>query len=68
MWINFKKKLGDGIIDSKINLEKIEFINFFEGRIDLSLPVRFEEDFLTQVIYKEFNENFDEIKAKLMEL
>lgn len=68
MWITFKNeyKKDKGVIrvPSKINLNKIEHIILYEERIEL-YPTT-EDNFY--VIYKYSNENFEEIKKKLMEL
>lgn len=68
MWITFKNEYQNdkGVIrvPAKINLNKIQHIIFFEERIEL-YPTT-EDNFY--VIYKYSNENFEEIKQKLMEL
>ncbi|WP_338948083.1 hypothetical protein [Fusobacterium varium] len=68
MWITFKNEYQDdkGVIrvPTKINLNKIEHIILYEERIEL-YPAT-EDNFYG--IYKYLNENFEEIKKKLMEL
>jgi hypothetical protein len=65
MWITFKSKLDDEKnYDIKINLNKIEHIILYEEKIELYPAM--EENFY--VISKDSNENFEEIKKKLMEL
>lgn len=66
MWITFKNKFGTdkGQVPVKINLNKIEHIIFYKERIEL-YPTT-EDNFYG--IYKYLNENFEEIKQKLMEL
>ncbi|MEE0138988.1 hypothetical protein [Fusobacterium ulcerans] len=68
MWITFKddsfdKKLNSiQIIKKKVNTDKIELITFCEESLEL-LGNQFQHS-----INKKFNENFEEIKQKLMEL
>lgn len=68
MWITFKddsfdKKLNSiQIIKRKVNTDKIELITFCEESLEL-LGNQFQLS-----INKKFNENFEEIKQKLMEL
>ena len=70
MWITFKSESYDGIendeiqVTAKINLDKIDYIIFFEEKIELYPTI--EEAFYT--IDKVLNKNFEEIKQKLMEL
>lgn len=68
MWITFKNEFrtDKGVVQVpvKINLNKIEHIIFFKERIEL-YPTT-EDNFYG--IYKYLNENFEEIKQKLMEL
>lgn len=68
MWITFKNEYenGKGVIrvPAKINLNKIEHIILYEEKIELYPAI--EENFY--VISKDSNENFEEIKKKLMEL
>ncbi|MDH6459638.1 hypothetical protein M2102_003300 [Fusobacterium sp. PH5-7] len=70
MWVTFKYKVigNDQIITKKVNLDNVECINFFDNKIDIVTPMRFESDGGIYTIRKELNENFEEIKAKLMEL
>lgn len=84
MWITFKDKInsdekiwsedkktysmGKQIVTRKINSDKIEGIIFYEEKIELYPPSRFEEDYVIYDIVKDLNENFEEIKAKLMGL
>lgn len=72
MWITFKYKAigNEQPVIKKINLDYIECINInlFPDRIDVITPMRFESDTGVYSIYKEVNENFEEIKQKLMEL
>lgn len=64
MWITFKSELGEIQVTYKINLNKIEHIILYEETIELYPGM--EENFY--VISKDSNENFEEIKQKLMEL
>lgn len=70
MWITFKNKSNERMdegeikVPVKINLNKIEYIIFTEERIELYPTI--EENYY--IIEKSLNENFEEIKQKLMEL
>lgn len=64
MWITFKSELGEIQVTYKINLNKIEHIILYEETIELYPGMG--ENFY--VISKDSNENFEEIKQKLMEL
>lgn len=70
MWIIFKYKMmgNDQLVTKKVNLDNAECINFFDNKIEIATPMRFESDIGVYTILKEVNENFEEIKQKLMEL
>lgn len=70
MWIIFKYKMmgNDQLVTKKVNLDNAECINFFDNKIEIAIPMRFESDIGVYAILKEVNENFEEIKQKLMEL
>ncbi len=70
MWIIFKYKMmgNDQLVTKKVNLDNAECINFFDNKIEIETPMRFESDSGVYTILKEVNENFEEIKQKLTEL
>lgn len=70
MWIIFKYKMmgNDQLVTKKVNLDNAECINFFDNKIEIEIPIRFESDGGVYTILKEVNENFEEIKQKLTEL
>lgn len=72
MYITFNSiEITNGIkkeIIKKINLNQLESIDFGKDSIRLYPPTRFKEDTSYYIIKKSENENYEEIKEKLMKL
>lgn len=70
VWSKDKKtySLATQTITRKVNSDKIENITFYENKIVLAPPTRFDNDCSIYIIDEKLNENFEEIKKKLMEL